>query len=577
MLDFEIRGDIIFKNNLWKSQMICQVQGKFDAFLMKEGINQNMTVGLAMERTPILLISIMSLLNQGILFFPINKEVPPKRLQYMLATADVDCVITDGDWIKEMNLDCPITFFDIEKNDISMDKHINQKERKQELAYLLFTSGTTGKPKAVEVLRSGLINFIQAIMKRIEFPEETRIICCTNEMFDIFFLESVLALHTGMTVVLADENERKNPKKICNLLLEQKVNALQMTPSFLQMIHIVDREYCCLKNMDVIMVGGETFPVLLLERLKSLSRARIYNMYGPTETTIWSLVADLSNSTEIVIGQPIAKTEVFIINDQEEIVQEGVEGEICIAGAGLARGYRNNGEQTDVSFKCLSLGGKKIRVYKTGDIGYKRLDGNYVCLGRKDTQVKILGHRIELEEIEQCVREISYIEDAESCVYDDQNVKKIICFYLSDEVPCIEDIREKLADKLPSYMFPATFVKVDNFIYTVSSKLDRNAMLHRYFETLKGKTEKEKVKKNDVEGWVKQSLSIFCGLEEERIMPRTSIESLGMDSLMYINFIVQSEDELKIEVDDEYLASDSFSTVGDIIEYFCKLCGSEIE
>ena len=102
-------------------------------------------------------------------------------------------------------------------------------------------------------------------------------------------------------------------------------------------------------------------------------------------------------------------------------------------------------------------------------------------------------------------------------------------------------------------------------------------MHSKCMENITHVTEKEKVKKNDVEGWVKQSLSIFCGLEEERIMPRTSIESLGMDSLMYINFIVQSEDELKIEVDDEYLASDSFSTVGDIIEYFCKLCGSEIE
>lgn len=578
MMEFEIRGNIIFNNVLWQSQTLYQMREKFDTFLNQKGINRNMTIALAMDRTPILLISIMCLLNNEIVFLPINKELPSERLEYMLATADVDFIITDGTWIQKRQQNCSVLLFNPEEIDDTSIEAVTYKDaRKQELAYLLFTSGSTGKPKAVEVLRSGLINFVQAIMKRIDFPDETRIACCTNEMFDIFFLESVLALHAGMTVVLANEDERKNPRKICRLLLEQRVNVIQMTPSYLQMIHLTDSEYCCLQNMNVIMVGGENFPLVLLEELRSASRAKIYNMYGPTETTIWSLIADLSYSSEVIIGQPISETEVYILNEQEEIVQDGMEGEICISGAGVARGYRNNEEQTKYSFKELVLDKKEIRIYKTGDLGYERSDGNYVCLGRKDTQVKILGHRIELEEIDECVKQISDIKDAVSCVHEDQRGKRIVCFYISDKEKCTDDFRGMLTDKLPSYMMPSVFVRVDDFLYTISSKLDRNAMIRRYYEEVVTRTEKDKVVKNGIEGWVIRILSDLCGFDKKQIDSQTLIESIGMDSLMYIDFIVQVEDKLCVEIDDEYLASDSFSTVGDIIKYFKYLCAVEEE
>lgn len=574
-MNFEIHGNVVYKSVLWRTEELCQLKRKFDFFLHKEKIHVTFTVALAMERTPILLIAIMSLLDQGIVFLPIDKELPPERLQYMLKTAEVDYIITDGKWIQKRMVNCPVLFFDPQKIEIQPEAVTGRAAISQDLAYLLYTSGTTGRPKAVEVRREGLLNFIQAILEEIDFPDETRIACCTSEMFDIFFLESVLALCAGMTVVLANEDERKNPRMVCKLLLDENVNVIQMTPSYLQMIQSVDPEYHCLRRMKVIMVGGESFPLLLLEKLKAATNAKIYNMYGPTETTIWSLIADLTNCQEVVIGHPVRETAVYILSENEETVEEGEVGEICISGMGVARGYRNHEEQTQKSFKTLMFGKRAIRIYKTGDLGYKRSDGNYICLGRKDNQIKILGHRIELEEIDECMKQISYINNAVSCLKEDVHGKKIICFYIAEEEKFEEDLRKDLADKLPAYMLPANFVKVEDFMYTISSKIDRNAMVHRYCEEYVEEPEKNLDKKSGSGEWVIRCLGNCLETNKRDIGFDTPIETLGIDSLTYINFIVQAEEELDIEIDDEYLASGSFSAVGDIIKYFDQLRGME--
>lgn len=570
-MDFAIHGNIVYNNVLWETEELCRLKKKFDVFLQRENIHTTSTIALAMERTPRLLTAVMSLLDQGVVFLPIDRELPAERLQYMLDTAEIDYIITDGEWIQERKVECPVLFFDQTDLEIPPEPVTGIPAGRQELAYLLFTSGTTGRPKAVEVRREGLLNFISAMLERIDFPAESRIACCTSEMFDIFFLESVLALCTGMTVVLADQDERKNPRMVCKLLQDEDVNVIQMTPSYLQMIQSVDPEYHCLEKMAVIMVGGESFPLLLLEKLRAVTKARIYNMYGPTETTIWSLVADLTNSREVVIGQPVSGTEVLILSENEQIVEAGQVGEICISGRGLARGYRNNEEQTQKSFKTLQYGEQVARIYKTGDLGCKKSDGNYTCLGRKDNQIKILGHRIELEEIDECMKQISYITNAVSCLKEDTHGKKIICFYTAVEERAGDDLRKALGDKLPSYMLPARFVKVDDFLYTISAKIDRSEMVHRYCKEYDEESENRQDKKCGSRQWVIQCFGGLLETEKGNIQDHTPIETLGIDSLTYINFIVQAEEELGIEIDDEYLASGSFSTVGDIIQYFDHL------
>lgn len=263
-----------------------------------------------------------------------------------------------------------------------------EESNKSESAYILYTSGTTGIPKGVEVTREGLFNFIEGISEIIDFSAGKRIACFTTVSFDIFILESIMALYRGLVVVLANEDEQRNPRLMAKLIQDNEVDMVQMTPSRMQLLLNYDKELSCLKNVKEIMIGGESFPLSLLRRLKEKTNAKIYNMYGPTETTIWSTVSDLTQKDRIDIGRPIKNTEVYIVDESLSILPEGQVGEIYIAGKGLARGYVGKNDLTIEKFIYLPQK-PDVRVYRTGDMGRYLPDGDLEYLGRTDNQVKI--------------------------------------------------------------------------------------------------------------------------------------------------------------------------------------------
>lgn len=223
----------------------------------------------------------------------------------------------------------------------------------EDVVYILYTSGTTGTPKGVKVTWEGLLNFIEGISEIIDFSPGKRIACFTTVAFDIFFLESIMALYKGLTVVLANEDEQRNPRLMAKLIHDNAVDMVQMTPSRMQVLLNHDKELSCLKNVKEIMIGGEAFPLGLLKTLQAKTNAKIYNMYGPTETTIWSTVSDLTQKDRIDIGRPIKNTEVYIVDESLSILPEGQVGEICIAGKGLARGYVGKNDLTIEKFIYL--------------------------------------------------------------------------------------------------------------------------------------------------------------------------------------------------------------------------------
>lgn len=568
-MDFALKGNIIFQNRDWSTTELRKLSDKLDIFLQLNHVNADNVVAIAMERTPLLFVSIITLLNRNILFLPVNEELPTERLEYMLDNAGIDVILTDSTWVSDREMNYPILFFD--KNEIREEIREETYSGKQELAYILYTSGSTGKPKAVEVLRRGLENFVHAMSERIVFPKEVRMACFTSEMFDIFFLESIFAIHNGMTVVLADKEERNNPKRMVDLIKKEKVNAIQMTPTSLQMIQVVDNDFDGLRNLNTIMVGGEKFPMKLLEKLQRKTTARIYNMYGPTETTIWSTIAELTSENEITIGTPVLNTEVYILDENGNKMRFDQEGEICIAGSGLAKGYRNNDEQTKLSFIDIILDGCSKRIYKTGDLGYQKEDGQFVCLGRRDLQIKIRGHRIELEEIEENLAALPEIDKAVTSVYEDEYGKKIVCFYIASVSLEESELRLFLGEKLPLYMIPSKFVKVKDFEYTTSKKIDRKKMLQNLIKESTNIYRKDIIPlKGECSEKILRILFEILG-RNAKVDYNSTFEELGMDSLMYVNFIVQIEEEFQIEIDDQFLSQDSSFVLGDIISFVDEL------
>ena len=292
-------------------------------------------------------------------------------------------------------------------------------------------------------------------------------------------------------------------------------------------------------------------------------------MYAPTETTIWSTVSDVTHKDRIDIGRPIKNTEIYIVDESLSILSDGQAGEICIAGKGLAKGYVNQDDLTTEKFIYLPQK-PDIRVYRTGDMGRYLPDGDLEYLGRTDNQVKIRGHRIELEEIETHINQFVGIKQSIVIALETgENDKVLEAFYTSDSRINSKDIIEYLSSKLPSYMIPVVFKHVENFIQTANGKIDRKRVLECI--EIKPDTITLQNLASDLNAIQKKALSIIESNLEAKITDEISLDtdftSIGVDSITFIKVIVALEVEFDFEFDDEMLLITKFPTIKTMVEY----------
>lgn len=562
-MDFynDLNGCLIFNNEMFYSDGLKKkVKVIEDKFSSNSIFDQNNLVAIAVPRSVYLIASVIACLDCGIVYLPIDIEGQPKnRINYALNSANIQTVVT----LSSVNYD----FGD--RNIIYLDKcNIESDNIKlsfdSELAYILYTSGTTGNPKAVEVTRKGLINFIVSIPRIIKFAENDIIASFTNFTFDIFFLEAVLPLYCGMTVVLATKEQMENPRKSVKLLLDKKVTMLQSTPSRLRLLKLIDSELNCLKNLKTIMIGGEPFPVELLCSLQKIKDCNIYNMYGPTETTIWSSIADLTNTHEIHIGLPIHNTNFYLLDNNLNPVSKGQQGEICIGGLGLADGYLDNIKQTEKSFVYLPFKPFE-RVYITGDLGFYDENDKLIFIGRKDSQIKINGNRVELEEVEECLNSLKNIDISVVCFDFEHN--ELIAFYMAQyEIDEHETINE-LKQLIPDYMIPHKYVLIEKIYYTDSGKVNRKEMLNIYYKKIANSD--FDYNKSEIG---KKITDIAVNILNSKVIDMSEpLDLIGFDSIKYITFIVELENEFDIEFGEDKLTMASFKDMNELMNYLSNL------
>ena len=562
-MDFynDLNGWLIFNNEMFYSDGLKKkVKAIEDKFSSNSIFDQNNLVAIAVPRSVYLIASVIACLDCGIVYLPIDIEGQPKnRINYALNSANIQTVVT----LSSVNYD----FGD--RNIIYLDKcNIESDNIKlsfdSELAYILYTSGTTGNPKAVEVTRKGLINFIVSIPRIIKFAENDIIASFTNFTFDIFFLEAVLPLYCGMTVVLATKEQMENPRKSVKLLLDKKVTMLQSTPSRLRLLKLIDSELNCLKNLKTIMIGGEPFPVELLCSLQKIKDCNIYNMYGPTETTIWSSIADLTNTHEIHIGLPIHNTNFYLLDNNLNPVSKGQQGEICIGGLGLADGYLDNIKQTEKSFVYLPFKPFE-RVYITGDLGFYDENDKLIFIGRKDSQIKINGNRVELEEVEECLNSLKNIDISVVCFDFEHN--ELIAFYMAQyEIDEHETINE-LKQLIPDYMIPHKYVLIEKIYYTDSGKVNRKEMLNIYYKKIANSD--FDYNKSEIG---KKITDIAVNILNSKVIDMSEpLDLIGFDSIKYITFIVELENEFDIEFGEDKLTMASFKDMNELMNYLSNL------
>lgn len=520
-------------------------------------------VGLILDRNRSLISAMYNCFNKQITYVPVDPSYPLSRIEKILNEAEVNTVITHERYIekvRDVNVIC------IDENEYVDFDIVNTKNN---ISYILFTSGSTGTPKGVEVTREGLFNFIEGISSIIDFSHKKRIACLTTVSFDIFFLESIMALYKGLTVILANEDEQRNPKLMAQLIRDNAVDMVQMTPSRMQLLLNHDKELSCLENVKEIMIGGEPFPISLLHTLQEKTTAKIYNMYGPTETTIWSTVSELTCKDRIDIGRPIKNTEIYIVDENLSLLPAGQAGEICIAGKGLAKGYVGRDDLTKETFIYLSQN-HDVRVYRTGDVGRYLPDGDLEYLGRTDNQVKIRGHRIELEEIETHLNQFEGINQSVVIATEKSETDKVLeAFYTSDNHIDTKDIISYLSLKLPNYMIPAIFKRVESFIQTTNGKIDKKKVLEciEINEEYSSSKDWNTTKLNDTQAKIFQVIASNLNSEIGHVTLETGFSDAGVDSITFIKIVVALESEFDFEFDDEMLLITAFPTIKSMIEY----------
>ncbi|MGW7157950.1 amino acid adenylation domain-containing protein [Paenibacillus taichungensis] len=451
--------------------------------LLDQGVRRDEPVGIMSRRNEALIIMLLAVLKAGAAYVPLDPAFPEQRILNMIEDSRMNLVLCTSGEEDTVAFDGVRMIYDPMVVDVrsSLNPHVDVLP--SDLSCVIFTSGSTGRPKGVMITHEAMVNFVEDIRSRGIFAEETdRVISVTTISFDIFGFEVWTPLCTGYSLYLADEQEQLDPVLASLRIREHGVTHILSTVSRIKAF-VENTDFAKgLGNLKCILTGGERVPAGLLSDLKRLSSARVFNMYGPTETTIWSTTKELHDPDSITIGNPIANTEVYIVDEQGAMLPHGSYGELCIAGKGLSRGYLNNPAETEARFIANSnvLGG---RLYRTGDLACIQPDREIQLLGRLDQQVKIRGYRIEMNEIEQAAMAHELIREAVvKTEGNDPHQLQIILFYsLKPEVALMGNegdamLRSWLRERLPQYMMPSRLIRLDKLPVLPNGKLNRSAL-----------------------------------------------------------------------------------------------------
>ncbi|WP_197043308.1 non-ribosomal peptide synthetase [Saccharothrix sp. NRRL B-16314] len=444
--------------------------------LIARGARPERFVAVAVSRSAELVVTLLAVLKTGAGYLPLDPDHPAERIGHMLADADPVLLVTDGSTAGEV----PTLRLDqLSPTGPVTDPGVRVVGTHP--AYVIYTSGSTGRPKGVVVPHAALTNFVLSMAARFPMGQDDRLLAVTTIAFDIAGVELYVPLISGGGVVVADEDTVLEPRALTDLAVRTGVTVVQATPSLWQVL--LDHDAESLRGLRVL-VGGEALPAGQAAAMRDVA-GEVTNLYGPTETTIWSTAAVLDDRPGApTIGRPIWNTAVYVLDGNLRPVPATVPGELYIAGDGLARGYLNRPALTSERFVADPFGAPGARMYRTGDLARWGRDGKLDFLGRVDHQVKVRGFRIELGEIETVLATHPAVAKAAVLVHEVRPGDKRLVGYVVPAGGAVDSaaLRGHVGTTLPDYMVPAVFVTLDRFPLTPNGKLDRKALPVPEFE-----------------------------------------------------------------------------------------------
>jgi amino acid adenylation domain-containing protein len=453
------------------------------ARLRQLGVGRGTLVGVCLSRSSRLVEALLAVLKAGAGYVPIDPTYPPDRIRHVVEDSGAVLVVTEratqavatGSRATQLVIDDPA------RSPNSASGHVDAEAAgESDLAYVIYTSGSTGKPKGVQIEHRSVVGFLQSMSAQPGLTSSDRLLAVTTISFDIAGLELFVPLTTGAAVVIAPTESVLDGVELGTLIRAHDISVMQATPATWRLL--LESGWNGKADLRVLC-GGEPLPDDLVRKLLPKVSC-VWNMYGPTETTIWSTCSQVEAAADIHIGKPIDNTSVRVVDARGNLVPIGVSGELLIGGVGVARGYLNRPELNAERF--VALPNESGRFYRTGDLARVRPDGNLDCLGRLDFQVKIRGFRVEIGEIEAVLAADPAVDQAVVVARPDASGTLALIAYIRLKVQQTSDmgqVRDRARRFLPDYMIPAYMIEAPEYPLTPNGKIDRKALEARPLDT----------------------------------------------------------------------------------------------
>lgn len=535
---------------------------------------ENEIIGICTLHSIESVIAILAVLKAGCTYLPLDAEIPKERLRYIVNNSKLSTILSNFQIPYEIGV--PI----IDLEEVKLEKYSCEKIdsiNPAEIVYIIYTSGTTGNPKGVMIKQRSLVNYILCAKKVYHVTSEDRFALFTSLAFDLTVTTIFTPLVSGAAIIVYRDNHEKYV--LYRIIEENRTTIMKLTPAHLKLLLDVD-----IVNSQItrFIVGGESLKQTVAEQIyiKFGGKIHIYNEYGPTEATVGCIIYAFDESrsfgASVPIGRPVDNAQVYLLDEMMKPVIPGEKGELYIAGDSVAKGYLNNELLTAERFVPNLFGEGKM--YKTGDIA-RFIDEDileYIC--RSDDQIKVNGYRIEIGEIEDCIKKIAGIDEVVVKYTEQPNGNSVLCaFYSGAESIDKKRIRNNIKNYLPNYMIPVYFTYVGKFKLTSNGKLDRHALPETDMNCSNFTQNVDRRKENILTNIIKSILNLA------EVSMNDNFYSIGGDSIKAIQMTSRlNEAGYKIKVKD-ILSADCLYEITELMEndeediYSIKHCSGQIK
>ena len=491
--------------------------------LRQRGVQEGDRVALLLPRTSRLILSMFGVLKSGAAYIPCDPDYPEDRVKLILEDSEAKMIIT------------PELAEELLATEVSAPVSLGGDFGGEALAYLIYTSGSTGRPKGVMLRHAGICNYLYGhpanVFANAVLTDADRVLSVTTISFDAALQDIGMALYNGKTLIVATEEQANNPLDLAQLIKDQHINMVSGTPSRWQ-TWLTSEDFCqAISQVKICRAGGEKFSDALLSQMRSVTKARIFNCYGPTEITVASNNAELTDAEVVTVGKPQLNVKEFIVDSDGNELPVGVVGELYIGGRGVARGYNNLDEMTRERF--VDYHGE--RIYKSGDYAKWLPDGNVVILGRTDHQIKLRGLRIELGEIENVMLKVDGMEKVVILIRKLSGKEHLCAYYTASREIAPTALKEEISKSLTQYMVPTAYLQLEKMPMTPNGKTDVKALPEPQL-AISGDYE---APQNDTE---RAFCDIFASiLQMDRVGATDNFFELGGTSLVVTRVIIEAD------------------------------------